>query len=405
MRPALLLSLLLTACLADRPAVVLDGEGCDVIDLEVLDPAILPGWTVHALVTDSDDGDAVWTLATDPDGVLQLKPWPEGPALDLSDLGDADDFSLIRGRTDHESWLLLDRQEQLRVWRLGRAAHGQVTGSPDLSGFPGPGGWHYSLLLVGDVPYLLAAATGVQVRTMRFQLAALDPNDLSLGPAGEVLRFADLCSPPWERPCDIFAGHTALAEVKALATTEAGVMPGAAVLLGVVPAPDSPISSGFIHLQLDDRGAGSPPTVIGRVVALAAHAQRLTGRISSDGENLLVSIAAQEAADGGAPRVYLHTNFLLADPSSLLRVAAATSYGPMLQFGRNVIFTDIEHGRWEVILLKRDAFLTADLVLPNDTQVWSAGHSQWFAWPPTGPAMRLGARCSPRDSPGDSPGD
>jgi hypothetical protein len=255
-RSALLLSLLLSACVADRPTLVLDGEGCDAIDLTVLDPAILPGWIVHALVAESAEGDAVWTLATDPNGALLLKPWPDGPALDLSLVGEADDFSLIRGRSDHESWLLLDRQDHLRVWRLGRAADGEVTGSPDLSGFPGPGGWHYSLLLVGDVPYLLAAATGVQARTMRFQLAPLDPTDLSLGPAGPPLRFTDLCMPPSERPCDIFTGSPALAEVDELATTEAGAMAGAAVLLGVQFGPGVPLPSGFIHLQLDDRGAG-----------------------------------------------------------------------------------------------------------------------------------------------------
>ncbi|HEY0135540.1 MAG TPA: hypothetical protein VGB85_15755, partial [Nannocystis sp.] len=346
MRPALLLSLLLPACLADPPALVLDGAGCDEIDLAVLDPAVLPGWTVHALVSESAEGDTAWTLATDPDGALLLKPWPEGPALDLSQLGEPGDFSLIRGRTDHESWLLLDRQDHLRVWRLGRAARGEVTPSPDLSGFPGPGGWHYSLLLVGDVPYLLAAATGVQARMMRFQLAPLDPDHLALGPAGPALRFADLCMPLWEQPCSIFARATALAEVDELATTEAGAMPGAAVLLGVQFADGSPISSGFIQLQLDDRGPGFPPGVIGRMLALAGgQSPRLHGRISSDGENLFTSVTSLDD-DTAAPAPYFHIDFALADPTSLSQLGLSPYNGPILQFGREVVMTHLARGRW-----------------------------------------------------------
>lgn len=396
MRPALLLSLLLPACLADRPALVLDGEGCDAIDLAVLDPAILPGWTVHALVSESDEGDAVWTLATAPDGALLLQPWPDGPALDLSHLGEADDFSLLRGRTDHESWLLLDRQEHLRVWRLGRAARGEVTESPDLSGFPGPGGWHYSLLMVGDVPHLLAAATGVQARMMRFQLAPLDPDDLSLGPAGPALRFTDLCQPLWEWPCSIFAMEPTLAEVDELATTEAGAMPGAAVLFGVQFQRDSPISSGFIQLQLDDRGAGFPPGVIARMLGMTpGELPRLGGRISSDGEFLVTSMTAQ-AIDADGPGPYYHIDFSLADPTSLSYVGVSPTHnGPVLQFGREVVLTDLDQRRWEITLLKRGVFLSAGLDLPEHTQVWSAGHGQWFARPPIGHAMRLGARCIP----------
>ena len=400
MRPALLLSLLLLlpACLADDPpALVLDGEGCDSLDLVVLDPEVLPGWTVHTLVSDSAEGDAAWTLATDPDGALFLKPWPAGPALDLSGLGEAADFSLVRGRGDHESWLLLDRQDQLRVWRLGRADRGEHTASPDLSGFPGPGGWHYSLLLVGEVPYLLAAATGVQARMMRFQLAPLDADDLTLGPAGPALRFADLCLPLWERPCSIFARATALAEVDELATTEAGVMQGAAVLLGVQFGPDSPISSGFIQLQLDDRGPGVPPGVIGRMLALAGgEAPQLHGRISSDGERLFTSVTSLDD-DTAAPDHYSHIEFALGDPTSLSRLGISPYNGPILQFGREVVLTHLDHGRWNIVLLKRDVWLTADLVLPTHAQVWSAGHARWFARVPGGTTMRLGARCVPTD--------
>jgi hypothetical protein len=284
------------------------------------------------------------------------------------------------------------------VWRLGRAARGEVTASPDLSGFPGPGGWHYSLLLVGDAPYLLAIATGVQVKMMHFLLAPLDPDDLSLGPAGPALRFIDLCMPQWERPCSIYAMDPTLAEVDELATTEAGALPGAAVLLGVRFDSPSPISSGFIQLQVDDRGAGVPPGVIARMLGLtSAESPRLRGRISSDGEFLVTSITSQ-LSDAPAPGSWYHIAFSLADPTSLSQLGLSpTNNGPILQFGRDVVITNLDEGRWQIDLIKRGVSVIADLVLPSYTEVWSAGHAQWFARPPGGTAMRLGARCAPSD--------
>ena len=405
-RLSLLLTLLAApACLPDPPAVVLGGEGCDAIDLAVLDPAVLPGWIVHSLVAQRDDGDAVWTLATDPEGALTLKSWPGAPILGLADVGDAADFSLIPGRVDGESWMLLDRQEHLRVWRLGSAADGEFFASPDLSGFPGPGGWSYSLHLIGDAPYLLAAATGVPVKSMRFHLARLDPDDLSLGPAGPVIRFADLCMPPSELPCSTFTTSTALAEVDALAATEAGTMAGAAVLLGVTFATDASPLSGFVVLQMNDHGSDLSPTIVGRIIGQMQPygvpdtlAPRLHGRLASNGEYLFASMIGQEADDPDPPAAYMHSYLRLADHDSPAHASYSTRNGPSLQFGREAVMSGLEDGRWEIELLKRDTSLTADLVLPNRTQVWSAGHGQWFARPPGGPAMRLGASCVPRDA-------
>jgi hypothetical protein len=71
-----------------------------------------------------------------------------------------------------------------------------------------------------------------------------------------------------------------------------------------------------------------------------------------------------------------------------------------LQFGRNVVLTDLRNDHWQLDLIKRDVAVSAGLALPDGTQVWSAGHAQWFARPPDGPAMRLGARCASPEDPG-----
>ena len=397
MRPSLVLPwLALTACVADPPVAVLGGEGCEAIALTVLDPAVLPGWTVHAMVAERVDGDAVWTLATDPGGALMLKPWPAGPALDLSEFGEPDDFSLLPGRSEGESWLLSTRQAQLRVWRLGAASKGEVTASPDLSGYPGPGSWTYELMLIGEAPYLLAASTGVPAKSLRFQLAPLDAQDLTLAAPGEVLAFGDLCSPPAEDFCGLLTGTSLLAEVDVVAVTEPGAMAGAAALLGLTFPPDS-MSPAFITLQANDRGAGRAPEVIGRVIGLAAAgaAPRVRGRIASDGRGLYSSLLV-ESADDPSARSFGFDYTSLANRESGVSFLFWDQAGPILQLGRAVAVTDPVDDRWDVVLVKNGEFTTttASIELAGDTQLWSAGYEQWFARPSAGPAMRLGARCA-----------
>jgi len=400
MRPSLVLPwLVLSACVADPPVAVLGGENCEAIALTILDPAVLPDWTVHAMVAERVDGDAVWTLATDPGGALMLKPWPAGPALDLSGLGEPDDFSLLPGRSEGESWLVLDRQAQPRVWRLGAAAKGEVTASPDLSGYPGPGSWTYALLLVGEAPYLLAVSTGAPAKELRFQLAPLDPQDLTLGAPGEVLAFADLCSPPAGDFCDLLTGSSLLAEVDVVAVTEAGSMAGAAALLGLSFHPDS-MSPAFITLQANERGDGRAPDVIGRVVGLrsAGPSPRVRGRIASDGQGLYSSLVT-ESADDPSARSFSFAYTALSTRESGVSFLFWNQTGPILQLGRAVVVTDPAQDRWEAAVVKHGEFTTttAILELAGDTELWSAGYEQWFARSTTRPAMRIGAGCAASD--------
>lgn len=402
MRPFLVLPwLALTACVADLPVAVLGGENCEAIALTVLDPAVLPDWTVHAMVAERVDGDAVWTLATDPGGALRLKPWPAGPALDLSGLGEPDDFSLLPGRSEGESWLLLDRQEQLRVWRLGAAGKGEVTASPDLAGYPGPGSWTYALLLVGEAPYLLAVSTGVPARELRFQLAPLDPEGLTLDAPGSVLDFAGLCEPLAEYPCTLLGAST-LIDVRVVAGTEPGAVASAAVMLGVIFREKDSVSPAFITLQVNDRGSERSPEVIARMVGLfpGGEAPQQRGRLAAEGDGLYVSALVANAGDSIAEHGFGHAYTPMTDRTSGVGWLRWDQGGPMLQLGRAVILGDIVDDHWEFSLVKDGEFATATtrLELGAQTQLWSAGHEQLFVRPPTGPAMRIGAGCAANDA-------
>ncbi len=398
MRPLLLAPcFLLTACLPDPPEVVVAGQGCESIALAVADPAVLPGWTVHAMVAERVGGDTVWTLASDPKGALMLQPWPHGPALELTDLGEADDFSLLPGRDEGESWLLLARQDRLRVWRLGAAAQGEVVASPDLTGFPGPGRYAYQLLMIGDVPYLLATTTGVPSNGLRFQLAPLDPEHLTLGKPGPSEKFSALCQPVDGDGCRLLSGST-LTEVRALAVSEPGRMAGAAALFGLRFTPVDSISPAFITLQAIDRGAGRHPELIARMIGLFAAQDVLAqrGRLATDGTGLYSSALVAEV-DGSIETSGFGLAYTwLADRTSSFSWLFWDQGGPLLQLGDQVIVGGFEGEHWQFSRVEHGRITTpiqSDVQLVLETQMWSAGHEQLFVRPPGGPAMRIAAQC------------
>ena len=397
MRHALLLPLLVLACVSESPGLTANGERCETLALTVLDSAVLPGWKVHAMVAERVDGDAVWTVASDPEGALMLKPWPQGPAHDLSGLGQAEDLSLLRGRAEGESWLLLGDPDRLRVWRLGAAATGEVASSPDLSGFAGPGRWTYQLLLVGDAPYVLAMSTGMPALELQLRLAPLDPDSLELGEVGPAQKFAALCEPAATQPCSLVGGNTALTEVRALAVSEAGTMAGVTAMFGLSFSPEDSVSPAFMTLQAIDRGVDQAPELVGRVVGLfaAKNSSPQRGRLAVDGDALYVSalVADGKVEEAGFAKALTH----LEDRSNGDGWLRWDQGGALLQLGAAVIVGDLVEDRWQFSRVEDGEVMepvpAAELALPKQTQMWSAGHEQLFMRPPVGPALRVGALC------------
>ena len=180
---ALLATLGLAACVeGPSPDLALDmGRVCQNIALEVRDPAVLPGWEVHAMALERSEGASAWVLGTSPDGRLRLRGWPEGPPIELSDLGTAQEFRLVPGPGDGQTWLVLDRPGTVQIWRLDDAATGTMFAGPPLTNFPFEGEWTRRLVFIDEVPHLLAVpdagdASTVEMSLSRLSLETLEPD-------------------------------------------------------------------------------------------------------------------------------------------------------------------------------------------------------------------------------------
>ena len=166
------------------PDLAIDmGRSCDGIVLEVRDPKVLPGWTVHALAVEHSEGDSVWALATDGEGRLQLTGWPAGPRIDLSGRGEAHEFRLVTGALEGQTWLMLDRAETLQMWRLDDAASGALVQGPPVQDWPTAGSWTRRLVFLDQTPYLIAVPASGDASTVELMLARLDETSLAPQPA------------------------------------------------------------------------------------------------------------------------------------------------------------------------------------------------------------------------------
>lgn len=391
-RAAILILMLVVACGSEPASVEIDGQRCDAVALAVLG-AVLPGWNVHAVVVDRVGGDTGWALASDDVGAPMLKRWPDGPSLALAELGALDDFSLLPGRGDDESWLLLDRPDGPQVWRL--APDGEMKQAPAPGAFAGPGAWTYGLLLAEDSVLLLAATSGVPSSDLRFGFARLDADTLVATSLGPNLHFSELCRPIGQVPCSFFGATQELIEVDVEAVSEPGAMPGAAAVLSVDFG--SRMSPGIVTLQAIDHGEGQAGEVIVRMPGLVAASadDELRGVLASDGAYLYTSMLTSSMESGservGFARARLDDRW----SDSYYPLFDGYGDGPGLQLGTSVFLPRFIEGRFEVARLLdgelRPERLTLDL--PMHTRMRSAGREQWFAVPPSGPALRIGASC------------
>lgn len=398
--PALML-LGLAVCDSAELSLDLDGGArCAGIALEVVDEP-LPGWKIAAMVAEEVEGEGAWIVAEDPEGRTMLQPWPAGEGLDLSELGAAQEFDLQPGLLAGESWLVLDRPERARVWRLGPAASGVVHEVPGLADFPGPGEWTRRLLFVGHTPHLLAAPVTTLEAVPRFQVAAIEPATLTLGPVWPV-DLAQTCWGDIPEACLYLAGDS----VEMLAVTAAGSMKGGAVLIAsgsltveFATGRDAVLST--LALYVSDEGAAPiAQSWFGSLLpGSGSHQGRLQGQLATDTYSLF---SAARLVRPEIPPGELQLEVVNLNPAA----AGRPIYSPfrevsaLLQLGDRAVVGEFAEGRLSLAPIGGptiDRTVTGNIELDPDAQVTSVGREQLLLRPTTGPARRVRARCMPAE--------
>lgn len=271
MRRSLILAAAVLACdPAVGPELALDmGQVCRTIAFAVRDDAVLPGWDIHAMAVERSGGEGAWALATNPDGRLMLQPWPSGPGLELTGLGEPQDFTLLPGPIEGQAWLVLDRAERTQVWRLDDAERGQVLAGPQLPPLPGPGVWRRRLVFVEQAAYLLAVPRLADASLVELELAPLPTDTLSPGPP-LTLEFWRTC--PEDQavagicPTPLISGEVA---VEPLGASEPGTTSVSATLLAMysqrMEKEETPVYTTLVaSLELRSAGPDQPPTMVRR---------------------------------------------------------------------------------------------------------------------------------------------
>lgn len=268
---AILAAALLAACAAGpAPGLVLDvGRVCDAIAIEVADADVLAGSRVHAAAIARSGADAAWYLATDAHGRLELRRVPEDmPAIDLSALGEPDDFHLAPGPIEGQVWLALDRAEGFRAWQIDEAA-ATVRESATFVDFPAAeGAWTRRVVFLGDAPHLVAVPRSATVGEVPIHLAALTP-ELALGERWTLAATAQ-CTPFSELNCPLLWDDPR--DVALLDMAEPGSISGAALLLAISTPWDAapidpetpPVFSTHIVSVVLQRDAGAERPILTR---------------------------------------------------------------------------------------------------------------------------------------------
>lgn len=403
MRTLALALLGLVACDAPSPTLTFDDVQCSTMLLEVHD-ALLPGWEVAALAAEQVHGDTAWVLGADPEGRVMLQPWPTGPGFELSGLGELDDFRLLPGAPARESWLVLDRPEDTRVWRLGEAARGEgveVTGLGELQP-----GWTRRLVFIAGAPFLAAVPPTLPASGLRVQVAAIDPRSLTFGPwvvldAGQPCLASDDTTYCPTEPREAW--------VEVLDVTGAEGAGGAATLLlgmrDLVPPGELPeYAPQFTLLALDVVGPDATLTLTRQPNSSAPDDEieaRLRGRLAEDETYVYILIQLVTHPDGAPERPNLFTyehasgnfwNLHYTDPTNttdLLQIGAYPMLGRAWGWGSWI---------WSLTpIMPRRAppdYLDT-LELASAARVTSAGREQILVVPESGSAMRVVAGCAP----------
>lgn len=221
------------------PGLVLDvGRVCQDIALELADPDVLPGSTIHAAAIARSGEDAAWYLASAKASALELRRVPEDiPGLDLTAIGEPREFQLQRGPDEGQLWLALDRDGGTRLWRIDEAK-AVIEESPPIVDFPDPATPSIRrVVFLGHSPHLIAVPRASTVGELQVQVAAITPS-LALGERW-VLTATVECAPLSELSCPLFWSD--LRDVAVLDAAEAGSIAGAAILLAITSPEGAPV--------------------------------------------------------------------------------------------------------------------------------------------------------------------
>lgn len=273
MRRVLLAVVAAASCVSGpAPDLEIDlGRICARIALEVRDPALLPGWQVHALAIERSEGARAWALATDGEGRLQLVASPNGVAHDFSKIGTSAELQLVPGAIEGETWVLLDRPGEAQVWRVSDSEDGGLVAGPRLVDFPAAGNWTRRLVFLDQVAHVLAVPYSGDASTVEVMLSRLDDTlapEPALGlplwqacPEGQIDEMLP-CQPP------LLSGPI---ELELLGTTEGGSVGGAAALIGMYsskmsdpPATTAVYTTLVANVELRSLGPDQPPTMLRR---------------------------------------------------------------------------------------------------------------------------------------------
>ncbi|MDC0667318.1 hypothetical protein [Nannocystis radixulma] len=237
---ALVGAALLAACSSvTPPGLVLDvGRTCEDIALAIADPDVLPGWKIHAAALARSDEDPTWYLASANPDELALRRVPEDiSGVDLSVLGGPHEFTLTRGPIEGQVWLTLDREDEVRLWRIDEAGETVLAG-PQLTGFPADTstGWIRRLVFLGQSPHLIALPRTTRVGEVPVHMAAVSP-ELEIGERW-TLTAEVTCPPLSELNCPLFWED--LRTLTVLDVAEPGSVAGAALLVSIASLGEQP---------------------------------------------------------------------------------------------------------------------------------------------------------------------
>ncbi len=402
-----LLAVLLVSC-ESGPAPDLElelGRFCDRVAFEVRDPAVLPGWTVHALALERSDDERAWALATDPEGRLKLVAAPDGEAHDFSDIGDVDDLQLVPGAVDGQTWVLLGRASEAQVWRV---RDGVLQAGPRMQDFPEAGTWTRRLVFLDGAAHILSVPTSGDALTVEVLLSRLD-DALAPAPAQRL--------PLWE--CEDAGGSEPMpvcqpplvfgaVDLELLATTEGGSITGVAALIAMYSAyepdpPATPLYSTLVtNIELRSLGPEAPPTMVRHDLPYWATTGPVTVTPASiaadDGALYWLAGIRPEMADPSYPE----QDFVYRVPRDdsaggrIMATAKKELASQLLQVGGQVGLSQLAGDVWKLAPLTVQGVnvgLTGTLPLDPGTRVSSAGRGQFLLRSDSG-ARRVAVRCA-----------
>lgn len=403
------------------PGLVLDvGRVCQDIALEVADPDLLPGWTIHAAAIPRSGEDAVWLLASEGPDELDLRRVPEDiPGLDLKSIGLVEEFDLKRGPVDGQVWLAMDLFGAARLWRIDEAT-ATIAEGPPLLDFPaGEPSWTRRLVFVGQSPHLVAVPRSSTVGELPIQLAAITPS-LELGERWTLTAKVE-CAPLSELNCPLLWDD--LRDVALLDVAEANSIAGAAILLaitspgGASPDPEMPpaFETHLLSVVIQRDPAAERPVLTRRdhvAWATDGPVQPWPAQLAADPLGLYVLaglIPGPDSSGANATTVdYLFRADLLgggsSGPGDVIALLPKDYRSHLLQLGSRVAIGQHPGGTWHVAPIEGITIneeIVGSLEVGDPVELLRAGRAQVVVTRDDGPSRRVQIACADPDPGGE----